>query len=265
MNQSATGLLVCLCLLFSCSRQPVGVAASPNNVSPPPTSTDVVKPDPQAQEALEQRPPSTGDLATGTGVDERLENVDPTAHRDLRGRAGAADVPAADTKVANNETAVIENQGNVGQVPLTGRAETQAAAEDAEATLITFRKSPCYGDCEVYTFDLRADGYANLDVESGPVAAGRYHRQLYDVDYDELNGDLAELRGMAFADLYPEEDEIPTDVPFREITLPDADGTPRTVRVYGDAPPALKEFMDRLEIFISEQDWERDAAPGPRD
>ena len=162
------------------------------------------------------------------------------------------------TSVERNRTATIENQGNLGQAPLNGRRETaEEPPVPEEPVAFSFRKSNCYGDCEAYTFDLRSGGLTSLVVDKGEIARGLYKRQLFSVDYDQLNNEIDSLSGLDLAPLYPVGEEFPDDIPFREVTLFDGEQEPRVIRVYYGAPPALERFMDRLELLIEEQSWEK--------
>ena len=252
----STGLFLTLFLftILSCSRQPVGVAANPGNAIPAATANESVTPDPTIEEAAalrEAEPISAGTTGIGPrGMGEAdLSDARPPT-RDALNRPG-------ETREETNQTATIENQGSVGQAPLGGVDRPGSDVTPTEAPYFTFQKSVCYGNCEAYTFDLRSGGMASLLVDEGEIARGLYERELYSVDYDDLNQQIDSLRGVEFAPLYPVDEEIPTDIPFRRVTLPGTDGTPREIKVYFGAPPALERFMDRLEALISDQSWER--------
>ena len=247
-------LILFLFTILSCSRQPVGVAANPGNATPAATAGEDVLRDPEIEEAeaLREAGPisagANGVQARGMGETDLSDARPPT--RDALTRPG-------ETREETNQTATIENQGSVGQAPLGGLDRPGSDVTPAETPYLTFQKSICYGDCEAYTFDLRTGGLASLLVDEGEIARGLYERELYSVDYDDLNNQLDSLRGMEFAPLYPVDQEIPSDIPYRRVTLPGVDGAPREIKVYFGAPPALERFMDRLEALISEQSWER--------
>ncbi|NJB87605.1 hypothetical protein GGR26_003389 [Lewinella marina] len=257
-------LLFLLCL--SCSRQPVGVTAgSASTVAPAPVADGAVRPDPEVEAAIAERAaPESMDARApeDPGAAPLPDAAAVKAQRREEVRARRRTVPQP--PIESNETAEIENQASLGQAPLAepGYRE-EAAADNTEVPLFSFRKSNCYGDCEAYTFDLKSGGMTSLLVDQGEIAQGLYNRQLYSVDYAELNRSIDSLRQLDLAPVYPVGEEIPADIPYRQLILPDGEGKPREVKVYYEAPPALERFMDRLEVLIGEQAWER-ATPQPR-
>ena len=253
MHYSSAAFVVLSLLTFACSRQPVGVSGSPSD--PVPVATGSVEANPEIEEArvLREEETLSQDRPSANPSIPDASDPGPIRREDL-GRPTAA--PAGVPREASNQSATIENQGSVGQVSLGGDRPS-GLGEGSDTPYFTYEKSVCYGDCEAYTFSLRDGGLSSLLVNEGALAAGLYERELYSVDYDHLNSSLDSLRGMELQPLYPVDQEIPTDIPYRRITLPDADGTPREVKVYFGAPPALERFMDRLELLISEQSWQR--------
>ena len=248
---------------LSCTRQPIGIAGSPNTPVPAPIEDGTVDPNPDMEEARilregdeatrEQRAPTrtaAGELPPESEIKARRRD-------EVRQRREAMESP----RIESNETAEIENQASVGQAPLT-ESEPSTGTDDRDTPPeLVFQKSNCYGDCEAYTFSLQSGGMTSLLVDKGEVAQGLYNRQLYSVDYDDLNNSIDSLRELTLEPVYPVNEEIPTDIPYRLITLPDGNGYPRNIKVYSGAPPALERFMDRLELLISEQSWQQASEP----
>jgi hypothetical protein len=161
-------------------------------------------------------------------------------------------------RAAENETAVIENQGNLGTAPLT---EPDELAEPEEVPLLTYAKSPCFGDCDVYRLDVMPDGRMTLEVELGFSRPGTYVQTLTAFDRMDLMGSLDSLRGVAYEPVYPTDPEaIPDDGSYTAVTLPGEDGEARSITVYYDAPEELDRFMRRVRQLIEDQAW----SPRPR-
>ena len=257
---AALGLLL---LSLSCTRQPIGIAGSPNTPVPAPIEDGPVDPNPEMEEARILR---DGDEATRdsrapgrTAAGELPPESEVKARRaeEVRQRREAMESP----RIESNETAEIENQASVGQAPLTDTESIGNSASSDTPPELVFQKSNCYGDCEAYTFSLQSGGMTSLLVDKGEVAQGLYNRQLYSVDYADLNNSIDSLRELTLAPVYPVDEEIPTDIPYRLITLPDGNGYPRNIKVYSGAPPALERFLDRLELLIGEQSWQQATEP----
>ncbi|WP_116106429.1 hypothetical protein [Lewinella sp. IMCC34191] len=245
---------------LSCTRQPIGIAGSPNTPVQAPIEDGTVDPDPEIDEAQALR--ADEELAQGTRAPERAgagslpseEEVKAQRREEVRNRRATTRSP----RIESNETAEIENQASVGQAPLTDSGYRDDVPENDLPAELVFQKSNCYGDCEAYTFSLQDGGMSSLLVDNSELAQGLYNRQLYSVDYEDLNNSIDSLREFDFEPLYPVDRPIPSDIPYRMITIPDANGDPRSIKVYSGAPPALQRFMDRLELLIGEQSWQRD-------
>ena len=251
--------MLCLVLIAtSCSRQPVGIAGSPNTPVQAPIEDGTVETNPKIDEARALR--TQEELAQGelppekAGTGNLPDEAELKARRrdEVRQRRDRMNSP----QIESNETAEIENQASVGQAPLTD-PDVVTPPEQENPAILTFQKSNCYGDCEAYTFNLQTGGMTSLLVDQGEIAQGLYNRQLYSVDYERLNNSIDSLRSVDLEPLYPVREEVPTDIPYRLITLPDENGFPRNIKVYSGAPPALERFLDRLELLIGEQSWEK--------
>lgn len=165
-------------------------------------------------------------------------------------RAPRPNIP--NTKESDNTTANIENQGNLGQAPI-GADETESALR--KAPIMTYKKSACYGDCDVYTLEVLPDDLMLLNVSNGSRASGAYERELDPFKARELMGALDSLRSEDFLDMYPSEGNPPADVQFTQIVIPDMDDNLRSITVYYGAPPALKQFMNRIDELVANEIW----------
>lgn len=156
------------------------------------------------------------------------------------------------TVESNNGTANIEHQGNLGQAPL-GNDETVSVP--ARSPIMTYKKSACYGDCDVYTLEVLPDNLMLLNVSNGSLNSGAYERELDPFKARELLGALDSLRSESFLDTYPSDGEIPADAQFTSIVIPDKEDNLRSITVYYDAPPALKLFMSRIDDLVANEIW----------
>ncbi|MBB4078554.1 hypothetical protein GGR28_001167 [Lewinella aquimaris] len=228
-------LYLLFALTFSCSRQPTRVASTP----PPPA---VPKPEAGTTDvAISDQLPERPAVPEAQGK-RRLDDDDKQAVRDMmdrRNTARPATGAPVGAEVAPSETAVAE-----------------------VAPVMEFFKSACYGDCDVYTLRVMPDGLLLLSVRNGLMGKGTYQRELDGFAARELSAGIDSLRTLTFAPLYPEEDELPTDLQFTRLMLPDVEGRPRTVTVYYDAPAALRRFIDRVETLVDNEIWR--SLPSPR-
>ena len=236
-------LLLCCCWLLTCSRQPVRVAATPPTYpAPAATATPAVEPTPSSRPTAEE--------VQAVGL-EREDNAT------VPDKASADPTPPSKRKrpaTQPNETAIIENQGNIGRVPLNNDDPADPALPVA-APLMTFSKSACYGDCAAYTLQLLPGNLLVLDVSNGLMGEGSYQRQLDNFKARELAATIDSLRSVSFLEFYPTEEEPPTDLQFTRLALPDKEDNLRSVTVYYDAPPALERFIDRIEALVATEIW----------
>ncbi|MEO0734375.1 MAG: DUF6438 domain-containing protein [Bacteroidota bacterium] len=135
----------------------------------------------------------------------------------------------------------------------------ETPAEKVVAPVVfSVRKTPCYGDCQVYALTLHEDGTLAYDGKQNVRRKGKHERALTTFEYRELVGTFNELKAGELAEIYPEDvSKIPTDVPFTVLTFPTATGEEKTVTVYFDAPEALQAFLDELTQTITKGIWTR--------
>ena len=121
--------------------------------------------------------------------------------------------------------------------------------------LFQLRKTPCYGDCPVYRISVLESEVAILDAKKGTVKNGHQVRELSHFDYTDLITQFRKVAGMELADRYPEEGEMPVDLPYTELTFTDGEGKPRVIEVYGGAPEPVAEFIETLEALATGYGW----------
>jgi hypothetical protein len=156
-------------------------------------------------------------------------------------------------RVAENETALIENQGSLGAAPIT---DTDGVPLPEDAPVLTVIKSPCFGDCDVYRLDVLQDGRMVLEVENGLLRPGTYVQTLSSFDRRDLMTALDSLGTNDYATVYPTDPaDIPDDGSYTTLTLPNEEGEPRSVTVYYGAPLELDAFLRRIGQLIDEQAW----------
>ncbi len=233
-------------VLFSCSRQPVRVGATmPEGPAPAETLPATVKPN-QAD----------GVPANVSRVNAELERAPEDGPVVSPPRKGdypiAPKVSVIKPATETNETANIENQGAVGSLPLT---DDETAESPAELPTVTLSKSACYGNCAVYALSYLPSGVLMLNVTSGLMGPGTYRSELSTLDQRDFTLALDSLRDTEFAPLYPVEEELPADIPFTRLIVPDEEDGGRTITVYFDAPAALQRFMDRMEALVEDSNW----------
>ncbi len=121
--------------------------------------------------------------------------------------------------------------------------------------LFRLRKTPCYGDCPVYSMTLLESEMAILDATKGTVKAGKQVQKLGHFDYTDLVTQFRQVAGMELADRYPVEGNVPVDLPFTELTFTDEEGKERVIEVYGSAPEPLADFITSLEEIATGYGW----------
>jgi hypothetical protein len=248
-------------LVLACARQPstgVVTPARPTNAAPAPapkpatgpispTRTDrVPAQDRAAFEEIEAERAPAEDLRR-----EQIPVSDPNLPPGRR--------PGYVPRVAENETAIIENQGSVGTAPLTEEQTGPEVDEEARPVmepLLTVVKSPCFGDCDVYRYEVFPDGRMLLDVEAGLRRPGMYEQQMSVFDREDLVKSLDSLRQQSYAPVYPEDpDAIPDDGSYTLISYPGQDGETESITVYYDAPEEVRRFIRRMQTLIEAQAW----------
>ena len=244
--------LTVLMLLFSCSRQPVRVAATmPDGPTPSENLPPADKPN-----GAEDRPANAGRAQSENVV---APEDGPVAATPRKGDPRAApEVKVTKPATETNETADIEHQGSLGSLPLS---EDTKVTEPDDLPLVSMTKSACYGPCPIYTLSWLPSGTATLSVVKGLMGPGEYRSELDEYELEDLNNSLDTLQQMELADLYPVDKALPTDIQWTSLVLPDEGNGSRTLKIYFDAPAPLQLFMEQLEDLVDAKIWKKLPAP----
>lgn len=143
-----------------------------------------------------------------------------------------------------------------GKDPLTMRTPEGIAAAKANPEVVAeLRKTPCYGDCPVFTLQVMTDGSLRYDGKKNTDLIGKYTGQPKSDPFFKVGAMAVKARFFNMADFYPEDaDSAPKDLP-RTVTTIDWRGRKKTVTHLGDGPEALVEIETYLEGLIMDAIW----------
>ncbi len=134
--------------------------------------------------------------------------------------------------------------------------EGRAAAKENPQVVAELRKTPCYGDCPVFTLQIMTDGSLRFDGKRNTDLLGKYEGTVSGSDPFVKIGLLAvKNRFFNFADFYPEDPAMaPKDLP-RTVTTIDWRGRKKTVTHLVDGPAELLEIEKYLQDLILDAIW----------
>ncbi len=168
-------------------------------------------------------------------------------------------VPSAEeiAEVQLDDPGPVEPVLNVGgKDPSAMRTPEGLAAAKANPELVAeLRKTPCYGDCPVFTLQVMTDGSLRYDGKKNTDLIGKFTGQPKSDPFFRVGAMAVKARFFNMADFYPEDaDSAPKDLP-RTVTTIDWRGRKKTVTHLGDGPEALVEIENFLEGLIMDAIW----------
>jgi hypothetical protein len=185
------------------------------------------------------------------------------------------DVITSPPSVVNNQTALIENQGAVGEAPLIDDGLTPTAEAIKEDVIdnvdydrlytlpvgMTF-ENKCTEGCATYVLSALADNLLQLQVtaDNDQLSAGSYQATLDDATGRQIVTLIDELAGIDLETTYPpgESVETPPTGEHSELLLPNATGELVLIKVVDDreVPEQLKSLITRLRQLVQRTPWQ---------
>lgn len=149
--------------------------------------------------------------------------------------------------------AAVKVQGNDPRAMRT--PEGLAAAKANPQVVAELRKTPCYGNCPVFTIQIMTDGSLRYEGKKNTDLIGQYTGTLTTDPFFKIGLMAVKARFFNMADFYPEEANMaPKDLP-RTLTTIDWRGRKKTVTHLGDGPEELVGIENYLEGLLLEAIW----------
>ena len=117
----------------------------------------------------------------------------------------------------------------------------------AEPDLLTeMKKTPCYGQCPVYTIKISKNGKGLFEGTKNVDNIGTYRFRLSGKEIDELIRSFEKIRFFELEDRYH---KFVSDLPTTWLTYR-ADGKHKKIMDYYGAPQELKNLEMEIEILV---------------
>lgn len=134
-----------------------------------------------------------------------------------------------------------------------------SVASIVEPSVFKISKTACYGNCKQYKLELHKGGLLVMEGKRNVRHEGWNTQRMMSFKYQDLMKEFQALTASELADVYPDAEEVPADLPATVLRFADADGQERTVRVYDldAAPEPLAAFLQKLEDMVENGIWDK--------
>jgi hypothetical protein len=132
------------------------------------------------------------------------------------------------------------------------KSMTAEKPEERIQPLISFRKSPCFGKCQVYMITVYKDGLAILEGTDNIDKTGVSFAQVPAADLDKLKKDLSALSWKEYKASYFK--NIP-DLPSTELKFYHKSDSAQTVRSNTTLPAELEALQKSMAGFTEKLVW----------
>lgn len=119
--------------------------------------------------------------------------------------------------------------------------------------VISLKKTPCMGDCPVYTLEIYKDRSMVFEGKRNAILTGDFFSRLSRTQLKELQ---EAFTGVSFFNLKDEYTTKVTDLPTTYIYYSNGAKSKRIKDYYG-APEKLKELEDKVEQLIETSNWKK--------
>ena len=123
----------------------------------------------------------------------------------------------------------------------------------SEDPIISLTKTPCFGQCPAYKFEVFKDGSATYTGEYFVDMIGKWTTKIDPQKLDSLLQAFETSNFFEFKERYYTE---VTDLPTTYLFFNDGERSKKIMDYYG-APSALKALESKIEQFITELSWKK--------
>lgn len=181
-----------------------------------------------------------------------VQKEKPTVQKKMPAIEEMEELEAMDPGPADDQEVRIGGRNN----PSYLRTPEGLAAAKANPQLVAeLRKTPCYGDCPVFTIQIMTDGSLRYEGKKNTELIGKYTGTPKSDPFFKIGVMALKARFFNMSDFYPEDASMaPKDLP-RTITTIDWRGRKKTVTHIGDGPAELLEIENYLEGLVLDAIW----------
>lgn len=247
--------LLMIALIYSCNRDTVDVANANSTFMAPAYA-------PKSSESDDEQL-GKPDLSPTAGFDRTKDAVPPDSPQppigdpqDAKRMKPVRTSPAPDRgqaktgAVAPTQKLIVEKQ--VAEPGLSVKAIKEPA-------VFKVSKTACYGNCKEFSLALHEGGLLVLDGKRNVRYEGLNTQQMMGFKYGDLVKEFQSIIVTGLADIYPETEEISTNLPATILYYTLANGKEKTVRVYDldAAPEPLAAFLNKAEEMVGSGIWNK--------
>lgn len=139
-------------------------------------------------------------------------------------------------------------------LPIANEPIKEIVTEDGRYLVASIKKTPCYGSCPVFEFELYSDGTAVFNGIQHVERLGKYASTAPPSWFQELAQKAQTIGYFSFAEKYPPNGRTISDFPMTTTFLR-TEKLQRTVANNFDAPVALQQFEQLFFQKIETLKW----------
>lgn len=145
---------------------------------------------------------------------------------------------------AQKKTALSQNESKESRA-----IETKVSKTDF---LLQYKKTPCYGRCPVYDFELFEDQTCKINGKLFYKFEGEKNGRLSDEKFEYIKGLMTELNFYELQSVY--DDTLLMDATTYYLSM-NIGNTFKQVKFRVGVPEKVKLFVEKLEALIEEINW----------
>jgi len=159
--------------------------------------------------------------------------------------AALLSLPATAQKVVSKQKPTVQKVKIKQPAPKKAAKKPVAAAKPApaEAPVLTFDRTPCFGACPVYSMQVFADGRVAYEGKRGVPMLGK--KELH-MPANTLAEILNKAKEVHFTELQDRYSQNTSDLPSTVVSIRQASGKVKTVIVEEGAPDAVNQYFAYL-------------------
>jgi hypothetical protein len=151
----------------------------------------------------------------------------------------------------------VESPINTPPKPPKTATKSVGIPKDIDPNLLaSLRRSPCFGKCPAFSYELFADGKVTYFGQSNVKRMGSYTTKVDDVFMKKIADKALSIKYLSLSDHYPTADIAVSDVPTITTYIRIGDDGKKITNNY-DPPKELTEFEQWLEEQFDTLKWQQ--------
>ena len=164
---------------------------------------------------------------------------------------------SSQTETQLSTPVAVESPINTPPKPPKTTTKAVGIPKDVDPNLLaSLRRSPCYGKCPAFSYELFADGKVTYFGQSNVTRMGSYTTKVDDAFMKRIADKALSIKYLSLSDHYPTADIAVSDVPTITTYIRIGNDGKKITNNY-DPPKELTEFEQWLEEQFETLKWQQ--------